>query len=133
MTDIGGKKGNVTLYSYDGRYKVMRKIQDNLVFDEGFAAGKALIDQYLTDALENAPGDIRQIVERAFRPNAVGRISTSAVLGLRTLAINDPRWIKAMHAISESVKVISSKAHVHVYRRDEFGEWQPITVDFAGL
>ncbi|WP_115509810.1 DUF3164 family protein, partial [Enterobacter roggenkampii] len=27
---LGGKKGNVTLYSYDGRYKVQRAMQDRI-------------------------------------------------------------------------------------------------------
>ena len=31
---LGGKKGNVTLHSYDGRYKVVRQAQDNIRFDE---------------------------------------------------------------------------------------------------
>ena len=41
----GGKKGNVTLISFDGRYKVVRQIQEGLVFDERLMAAKALIDE----------------------------------------------------------------------------------------
>ena len=131
--DLGGKKGNVTLYSYDGQYKVVRSIADNMVFDEGLAAAKELIDQYLSDIMRDVPGDARMLVEKAFRPNAAGRISTSAVLSLRSLSINDPRWITAMHAISESLQVMSSKAYVRVYRKDAQDNWQPISVDFAAL
>ena len=32
---LGGKKGNVTLHSFDGSYRVNLSMQDTLVFDEG--------------------------------------------------------------------------------------------------
>jgi hypothetical protein len=128
--DLGGKKGNVTLYSYDGKVKVVRSMSDNIVFDEGIHAAKSLIDQYLNDALQGASQEVRMLVDRAFRPNSAGRISTSAVLSLRSVAINDPRWLNAMHAIEESIKVVSSSASVHVYKYANGGEWQRIKVEF---
>ncbi len=131
--DLGGKKGNVTLYSYDGAYKIVRSVADNMVFDEGLASAKELIDQCLTDWGAESRPEVRMLIERAFRPNAAGRVGTSAILSLRTLAINDERWVRAMHAIGESLKVMSSKAYVRVYRKDENGNWQPVCVDFAAL
>src|SRR5690606_33733777 len=35
---IGGKKGNVSLTSYDGQYRVMRANQDCMTFDERLLA-----------------------------------------------------------------------------------------------
>ena len=131
--EIGGKKGNVTLYSYDGKCKLERTVADTMVFDESLAAAKALIDQYLDDIMQGVPSEVRMLVEKAFRPNSAGRISNSAVLGLRSLGINDERWITAMHAISESLKVMSSKAYYRVKVKDENGNRQPVCVDFAAL
>jgi Protein of unknown function (DUF3164). len=131
--DVGGKKGNVTLYSYDGRYKVVRSVSDNMVFDEGLSSAKNLIDQCLTDWGKGSRPETRLIIDRAFRPNTAGRVSTSAILSLRTLAINDPRWIMAMHAISESLKAMSSKAYYRVFEKDENDKWRPICIDFAAL
>lgn len=48
-TQIGGKKGNVTLMSFDGKYKVQIAISDNLVFDERLQVAKSLIDECLTE------------------------------------------------------------------------------------
>ncbi|MDR1945682.1 MAG: DUF3164 family protein [Desulfovibrio sp.] len=124
--ELGGKKGNVTVYSYDGKLKLVRQMSDYMVFDEGLAATKELIDQCLTDWTQTTSPEIKLLIDRAFRPNSHGRISTSAVLGLRQLAINDERWIRAMHAIGESLKVVSSKAHIRAYRQDEGGDWQPV-------
>lgn len=131
--DLGGKKGNVTLYSYDGNCKIVRSVTETMVFDEGLAAAKELIDQCLTDWGADSRPEVRLLINRAFRPNSAGRVSTSAILGLRSLAINDERWIRAMLAIDESLKVISSKAYVRVYRKDEHGNWKPVCVDFAAL
>ena len=41
----GGEKGNVTLVSFDGRFKVVRHMHDHIVFGEQLMAAKALIDQ----------------------------------------------------------------------------------------
>ena len=41
----GGKKGNVTLLSFDGKYKVVRAMQDTVQFDERLQAAKLLIDE----------------------------------------------------------------------------------------
>lgn len=131
--DLGGKKGNITLHSYDGQYKIQRSVTDYMVFDEGLAAAKQLIDDYLTDIMQDSPQAVRLLVDKAFRPNSAGRVSTSAVLSLRTLAINDERWITAMHAISESLKILSSKSYLRVFKKDEQGNWQYISCDFAAL
>ncbi|WP_374188659.1 DUF3164 family protein [Avibacterium paragallinarum] len=34
----GGNKGNITLFSYDGKYKIVRAISDHLQFDERIQA-----------------------------------------------------------------------------------------------
>ena len=42
---IGGSKGNVTLFSFDGKYKIVRQSQESIRFDESLQAAKALIDE----------------------------------------------------------------------------------------
>ena len=37
---VGGNKGNLTLTSYDGRFKVQRQVSETLVFDERLQAAK---------------------------------------------------------------------------------------------
>ena len=44
---IGGKKGNVQLVSFDGKFKVVRAIQESITFDERLQAAKKLINKYL--------------------------------------------------------------------------------------
>src|SRR5690606_29724778 len=51
---MGGKKGNVTLLTFDGQYKVQRAIHESIAFDERLQAAKALIDECLQDWSEGA-------------------------------------------------------------------------------
>ncbi|HEY1129618.1 MAG TPA: DUF3164 family protein [Roseateles sp.] len=129
---LGGTKGNVTLVSFDGRYKVLRAIQDRITFDERLQAAKALIDQCLTDWTENARDELRTLINDAFRVDAAGNIRTMEVLRLRRLEIEDERWQRAMTAIGEAVQVESSKSYIRIYERDdETGLYNPIALDLA--
>jgi hypothetical protein len=124
--DLGGKKGNVTIYSYDGSLKIVRSVRALMVFDEGLDTAKRLIDQCLTDWTAGGREEVRLIIDRAFRPNSMGHVNTSSVLALRNLAINDERWIRAMTAITDSLKAMNSRDVILVYMRNEDGSWERI-------
>ena len=53
-TSLGGKKGNIRLHSFDGQYRVQLAMQDALVFDEGLAAAKVLIDECIREYSEGS-------------------------------------------------------------------------------
>lgn len=129
---LGGKKGNVQLLSFDGRYKVLRAIQETIVFDERLQAAKVLIDECLSEWTEGARSELRVLVNDAFRVDQAGNIRTGQVLSLRRLEIKDPRWQQAMTAIAEAVQVLGSKSYVRVYERDANGEYRPVALDIAG-
>ncbi|MFW2163135.1 DUF3164 family protein [Acinetobacter beijerinckii] len=130
---IGGKKGNITLFSFDGKYKIVRQIQDNIKFDERLQAAKALIDQCINTWIEDSNDNIRMLINDAFSVDKEGKISTGKVLGLRRMDIKDPQWLKAMDAISDSIIVVDSKAYVRIYERDDNGKYQPISLDFSNV
>lgn len=130
---IGGEKGNVTLETYDRKLRLVRQVSETLAFDEGLMAAKALIDECLSDWCEQAPGELRAVVEQAFRVNKEGRINTNAVLALRKLDISDERWMNAMQAIGDSLTVADTKPYIRVYERDEFGKYHAIPLDMAAL
>ena len=131
---LGGNKGNVTLYSYDGKYKIQRAINDHLQFDERIQAAKMLIDECLNEWSEGSRPELKALIERAFDVDKEGNLNTSRILGLRRVDIKDPRWLNAMQAISESVQVVNSKAYVRVYKRiGDSDQYQPISLDVAGV
>ena len=131
---IGGRKGNVTLNSYDGKYRVLRASQDNIVFDERIQAAKALIDECLRDWTDGARQEIRAIIDRAFEVDKQGNLNTGRILTLRRVDIKDPRWLEAMHALADSTQVISSKSYIRVYeRKGDTDEYIQLPLDIAGV
>ncbi|MEQ9863543.1 DUF3164 family protein [Pectobacterium aroidearum] len=132
--NLGGKKGNVTLYSYDGRYKIQRAMQDRIDFDERLQAAKALIDECLADWVEGARPEVHAIINRAFQSEKSGEVNTGAVLALRRLEIADERWNRAMDAIGEAVQVVGSRSYIRVYERiGDSDQYKPISLDIAGV
>jgi hypothetical protein len=130
---LGGKKGNVTLYSFDGRYKIIRAQQERSVFDEGLQAARKLIEECMTEWTKNARYEVKALIERAFEVDKEGMVNVGRVLALRRVDIKDERWQRAMKIIGESLQVIDSKSYVRVYERDDkTGEYLPLALDVAG-
>lgn len=131
---LGGKKGNVTLYCFDGSFKIVRAMQENLVFDERLQVAQSLIAECIASWSKGSNDNIKALVNQAFQVDREGKINTGRVLGLRSLKIDDPKWLRAMTAISDSTKTVSTKAHIRFYSRDEqSGEYIPIHLDLASI
>lgn len=133
-TRLGGTKGNVSLVSFDGRFKVLRAISDTLTFDEGLQAAKALVDECVQAWTEGARSEIRALINDAFNVDKEGKISTGRILSLRRLDIKDEKWQRAMTALSDSVRVQCSKSYIRVYERvGDTDQYLPIPLDIAGV
>ncbi|MEY0579787.1 DUF3164 family protein [Providencia manganoxydans] len=131
-TNVGGAKGNVTLYSYDGRFKIQRAMQDRIAFDERLQAAKQLIDACLMDWTEGARPEVHAIISQAFSTDKEGEINPARVLALRRYEFNDPRWTSAMNAISDALQVIGSKSYIRVYERvGDTDQYKPIPLDIS--
>lgn len=131
---LGGAKGNVTLVSFDGRYKVVRQMQESIVFDERLQAAKTLIDECIQTWGQGSDAKIMALVDDAFAVGKEGKINTGRVLGLKGLDIKDAKWQSAMQAISDSVQVASSKPYIRFYERvGDTAEYRPISLDVASV
>ncbi|MFC7419379.1 DUF3164 family protein [Iodobacter arcticus] len=133
---IGGKKGNVTLTTFNGQYKVVRAMHDVLTFDEGLQAAKALIDECVNSWSEGANPNIRVLVNDAFQVDKEGKISAGRVLGLRRLQMVDAtgKWELAMLALGESLRVQGTVPYIRVYERvGKEGKYEAISLDVAGV
>lgn len=130
----GGKKGNVTLISFDGRFKIVRQMQETITFDERLQAAKALIDECIQSWSKGSNANIKVLVNDAFQVDQQGKISTGRVLGLRRLDIADEQWLQAMQAIGDSMRVASTKPYIRFYERDDAsGDYTPINLDVAAI
>jgi len=133
-TKLGGKKGNVSLATFDGQYKVMRANAVNINFDERIQAAKELIDACVEEWSADARPEIKVIIDHAFAVDKQGKISIGRVLNLRRLDIKDPRWLKAMDAISDSLQVVGSTSYIRVYERiGETEQYRQIPLDMTAV
>lgn len=131
---VGGDKGNVTLLSFDGRFKIMRQISDSISFGPQLLAAKQLIDNCVHRWAAGANDNIRVLVNHAFQTDKTGQINTARVLALRQLDIKDEEWLRAMQAIADSIQTQSSKPYVRFYERnDTTGEYLPISLNVAAV
>lgn len=131
--ELGGTKGNVTLVSYDGRYKVVRQVAESIAFDERLQVAKGIIDECVHAWSKGSNKNIQALVNHAFQVDKTGKVSTGRVLGLRQLDIADDRWKEAMSAIADSMRVAASKSYVRFYERNDAGEYLPISLDAAAV
>ena len=128
---LGGKKGNLTLTSFDGEFRLMVAMQDTLHFDERLQAAKQLIDECLEEWTQNSDANLKTVVQAAFDVNKQGHINTGRVLGLRRLNIHHEKWSEAMNILSDSIQVLASKEYVRFYQRNTDGKYELINLDLA--
>lgn len=130
----GGAKGNVTLTSFDGCMKVQFQVADLIEFGPELQAAKKLVDVCLADWSADSRDEIRAIVTRAFNVDKEGQINRAELFMLLRVAIEDERWVRAMAAIRDSIRVIGSKTYIRFYARPAAdAPWRAVTIDLAAV
>ena len=132
--ELGGVKGNICLVSYDGRYKVVRAIAENLSFDERLQVAKSLIDECIHEWSGGSRPELQVLINDAFQVDKKGNVNSKRILSLRKFDIEDERWRKAMTAINDSLTVESSRSYLRVYERvGNTDQWKQIPLDLSGV
>ena len=128
----GGKKGNLTLHSYDGLLKVIVQVPDILDFGPELQVAKTIIDELLTEWSADSRDEMKMIVNRAFAVDTKGQINRNALFGLLRHDIQDERWKQAMQALRDSITIIGSKRYIRLYKRASTeANWTPVSIDLA--
>ncbi|MDU9392115.1 DUF3164 family protein [Pseudomonas sp. zfem002] len=131
---LGGQKGNVSITTYDGQYKIERTFADRIVFTEEILAARELINNCISDWSEGANNHLRVLVDRAFRANKQGQLMVKDVLSLLRIEINDPVWKTAMQALKDSIQVNGTAVYIRVYKRHgNTDQYLPINLTLAGV
>ena len=130
----GGTKGNITLHTYDGAFKLQIATAENVTFDERLQAAKALVDECINEWAQGSRPEIMVLVQQAFQTDKEGNVNVGRILALRRLEITDERWQNAMKAIGESVQVIGTKQYVRFYERvGDSDRYAPISLDMVAV
>lgn len=131
---LGGKKGNVSLTTFDGRYKIQRTYAENIVFTEELEAAKTLFAEYLDQVTAGAGDDVRMLIDRAFRTNRNGNIKTAELLGLIKIEIQNPLWKTAIAALTDSIATAGTTVYVRAYERvGDSDSYRQIPLDLASV
>lgn len=128
----GGKKGNRTYYSFDGLMKVQVAMADLIDFGAELQQAKALIDECLVEWVADGRDEIRSLVTRAFNVEREGQINRAELFMLLRLNFTDQRWLRAMDAIRDAIRVVGSKQYFRFYERPSLDVgWTAISIDLA--
>jgi hypothetical protein len=129
---LGGKKGNVSITTYDGEFKIEKALADRLTFTDEIIAAKELIYACTRKWSQGANDHLMRLVDRAFIGRN-GQIRTNDVLGLLRLEIDDPEWKTAMVALKDALQVNGKAVYIRVYQRVGDERYEPINLSLAGV
>lgn len=128
----GGSKGNLTFTSYDGLLMIKVAVAENIVFGPELQVAKGIVDECLREWSADSRTEIQAIINRAFDVDSQGRINRNELFSLLRLDITDPRWLNAMQAIRDSIRVVGSKRYIRMYQRVHGqAAWRAITIDVS--
>jgi hypothetical protein len=131
---LGGQRGNVSITTYNGQFKIERAMADRLTFTEEILAAKELIDICIRKWSDGANPHLRVLVDRAFSAGRHGQIKTNDILGLLRLEIDDADWKTAMGALKDAIQVNGKAVYVRVYQRVGNTErYEPINLNIAAV
>lgn len=130
----GGAKGNLTFTSFDGCLKVQLQIADRITFGPQLQSAKTLVDECLNEWSDAARPELRAIVNQAFNVDKEGLVNRAEMFRLQRLAIEDERWLRAMDAIRDSIRVAGTKEYVRFHwRPSPKAAWVAIPIDVAAV
>ena len=113
----GGKKGNVSLVSYDGTLRVQLAVAETVEVGPEIAAAQAIIEECLDEWGRHSSVKLRALVDAAFKADAAGNLSVAQLLQLRRVQIDDPRWRQVQNAITDSLLPVGKAEYVRLYTR----------------
>ncbi len=131
---LGGEKGNISISSYDGRYKIQRVFASRISFGLELKAAESLFTKYLDSVTASVENDVRVLIEGAFKTTRGGNLRTSELLRLLSFEIKHPAWIQACEALKDSISVDGSTVYVRAYERvNDSDQYRPIPLDIAAV
>lgn len=125
----GGPKGNRTYSTIDDCYRISIRVRDTLDFGPELQASKSLIDECLRGWSEDAAAPLRLIVAGAFNVDKEGRINKAELFKLLRHDITDPKWLAAMEALKDAIRVTGSRTSPEFRMRAGVGD-ELVSVSF---
>ncbi len=129
--EVGDRKGNFTLYSFDKSIRVEVSLKDRIEFDERINLAQIKLSEFITEKTNGSDNELRELVNNAFTTTR-GRLDTKRVLSLFSYKIKHPTWLEAMELIKGSISTNNTVRYMQISRRDPSGAYNPVNLNFSG-
>jgi hypothetical protein len=124
-----GSAGNVSLFSYDRRYRVQFTVQERIAFTAEVKLAQEVFAQWVEQS--GASPEVQAVISDAFRLDDQGQLRAWEVLRLKRRRITDPLWIRAMGILDAAMISAGSTRYMRVYQRGADGRYVQISLDLA--
>jgi hypothetical protein len=95
-----GEKGNFSFFSFDGRIQIRHDAARDTVFDEKLSLAKELLVKAVDELAGEASGDLKTLVETAFKPRGkTGELDRARIHDICRMPIRNANWCKAVELI----------------------------------
>lgn len=130
---VGGKKGNVSLTSFNKRLKIERSRQDRMTTNEHMVIATQLVDECLAGWSKGSNKNLQAFVRKYFRTDTNGNYNIADLQRVRKLELSspDPLWDKAMKALENAIEHDHTATYFRAFYRDEKGAYNLIPLDIA--
>lgn len=130
---LGGKKGNIKITSYDGKFQIVKTLRDVHTLEEQMPLIKQLIGEVTAEWKGAASEDLKNVIDKVLKVKDEGVINMQNVRDLLGMNVKHPKWKQAMQLILDSLKVIDQRSYVNVYERGDDGRYNLIPLSIAGV
>lgn len=124
-----GNGDNVSMFSFDGKYKITYKTAKLKTLGPEHDAARQLARDYYNSQKDKLPHDVLIAVQDFF----VNDASIANTISFIGKDFQDETLRKAQEAAKESLLIIGSKSYFNFYERDEQGEYQQVHLNFSKL
>lgn len=137
MKEKLGERGNFLLTSFDGLIRCSIRQQYNIMLDERVAKARELMLGYINGVLAKVgdKGDAKAlglIVAEAFRANPAGILSSTKILALLRMEIDNADWREAKALLQDALKPVKGKRYISCERRERTqDDFKAIRLDIA--
>jgi hypothetical protein len=127
-------KGNRTFTAYDGLMRVQVAVAQRIKMGPALDDAKAVLDAMIRERGEGVDPFLITLIQRAFKVDQEGKVDVRAILALRRLDVDDPRWPDFCRAIDDAVQPDGSKRYIRIYRRTNVqSAWEMVPLDLAAV
>lgn len=128
----GDKKGNFTLASYGEEYKITVTFPDVINYNEQVGIARDLFAECLREWSKDGRPELVAFLNEVLQLDKQSRIDRRFIGKVLKIKSEDPRWIKGVNVLLESMNIISGKAYMRFYKQVPFGMEQ-IQLNFSAL